>query len=83
MLVRSLDWGVSASQTYGTYEYFKITLDRLWVQNAFLQAGVNVFLIEADAVWFSPLSEYFLPYLRSSAIVSADDRGNGRPLISS
>lgn len=68
---------------YGTHSYFRITLDRLYIQNALLQHGINVFVVEADAAWFSPVSEYVANLqMDGSTIVSADDRGGGRPLIS-
>lgn len=41
------------SVEYGTYSYYELTLHRLEIQDAFIQAGLNVMLIEADAVWFS------------------------------
>ena len=67
--------------TYGTYEYFRITLERLVVQNLLIKKGINVFIIEADATWFSPISKYLQSSLEQQ-IVSADDRGRGNPLIS-
>jgi len=63
--------------TYGTYEYFKLTLDRLTIQSILIQSGINVFVIEADAVWFSAISEYMLEPLETYSIISADDGGEG------
>ncbi len=62
---------------YGSYEYFKMTLDRLTIQSSLLSAGISVFVVEADAVWFSPISEYILDLLEAYPIISADDGGNG------
>mmetsp|Transcript_3700 Transcript_3700/g.17028 ORF Transcript_3700/g.17028 Transcript_3700/m.17028 type:complete len:639 (+) Transcript_3700:199-2115(+) len=70
------------ASSYGTYPYFRLTLERLFIQNVLIQAEVNVFLFEADAVWFSSIAEYAHTILKNNDIVSADDRGNGKPLIS-
>ena len=70
-----------AAISYGTYKYFNITLERLLIQNELIQSGINVFIIEADAVWFSSISTYMRTLLEGE-IVSADDRGIGTPLIS-
>ena len=70
------------AQTYGTYGYFRLTLERLLIQNALLQAGINVFVIEPDAVWLSPVSSYLSNILVQNALVSANDRGPSKPLIS-
>ena len=70
--------------SYGSFEYFSLTLKRLQLQNELIQAGINVFLIEADAVWFSPLSEYLsgMVEIDKASIISATDRSPGNPLIS-
>jgi hypothetical protein len=67
--------------TYGTYPYFELTIDRLRVQNSLLQKGANVFVIEADAIWFSPIAEY-VESIRDDGIISANDRTVQKPLIS-
>jgi len=43
----------STAVEYGTYEYFALTLHRLEIQDALIQAGHDVMLIEADATWFT------------------------------
>ena len=43
----------SRDASYGTFDYFRITLDRLVLQNYLIQRGLNVFVVEADATWFS------------------------------
>lgn len=70
--------------SYGTFEYFSLTLERLKLQNELIQAGINIFLIEADAVWFSTLSEYFSDAIEVDgvSIISATDRSSKNPLIS-
>ena len=71
-----------ADVSYGTYEYFDLTLQRLQVQNRLLQKGVNVFVIEADAVWFSPFVVDVDSAILKSQIISARDRGGEEHLIS-
>jgi hypothetical protein len=73
---------MAASVTYGTYAYFKLTLDRLLIQNTLVQAGANVLVVEADAVWFSPIAEYLSQMVGSNRIISANDRTPENPLIS-
>lgn len=70
--------------SYGTFEYFLLTLQRLQLQNQLIQSGINVFLIEADAVWFSPISEYLssMVEIDKAPIISATDTHPGNPLIS-
>lgn len=73
-----------ADVSYGTFEYFALTLERLQLQNQLIQAGVNVFLIEADAVWFSPIAEYMSGMIEVDGIpiIAATDRSSDKPLIS-
>ena len=74
----------TADVSYGTLEYFELTLTRLQLQNQLIQTGVNVFLVEADAIWFSPLAEYMSKFIEvdKASIVSATDRSSADPLIS-
>ena len=71
-----------ADVSYGTFEYFKLTLQRLHVQNKLIQSGVNVFVIEADAVWFSPFVVDVDSAILNSRIISARDRGGDDHLVS-
>jgi len=80
--VHSMGSASAGSLSYGTYAYFKLTLDRLRVQSEFLQAGANVFLIEADATWLCPISNYMTGMVHKEKLISADDRGPQNPLIS-
>ncbi len=82
LIVHTLSGHVSQPETYGTYGYFRLTLDRLRYQNSILQAGANVLVVEADAVWFSPVEEYMRQIVSSTRIVSANDRTPDNPLIS-
>lgn len=80
--VHSMGSASADSLSYGTYAYFKLTLDRLRVQSEFLQAGAHVFLIEADATWLCPISDYMTGLVQKEKLISADDRGRHIPLIS-
>ena len=42
---------VTGKVAYGTYAYFRLTVERLRLQHEMIQAGVNVMIIESDAVW--------------------------------
>lgn len=70
--------GDQGSVSYGSSAYYKLTLERLKLQQDLLVAGINVFIIESDATWFDGestikrLEDGFGKY----DIVSADDRGN-------
>lgn len=68
----------TADVSYGTLKYFELTLARLRLQNQLIQEGMNVFLVEADSIWFSPMAEYMskLVEVDKASIVSVD------PLIS-
>ena len=58
--------------TYGTYEYFRLTGERVRVQNDLIQSGVNVVVIESDAVWTSnKVADYLRSKMKTSEIVSA------------
>lgn len=60
--------------SYGTYEYFRLTVERLQFQNELIQNGVNVFVIEADATWNSlNIIEVIRNAFMEHEIVSADD----------
>ena len=64
--------------SFGSFEYYFITLQRLLLQNSLIQAGANIMVIEADAVWTSPrVTENILEYLTTADIVSADDLADG------
>mmetsp|Transcript_6156 Transcript_6156/g.24483 ORF Transcript_6156/g.24483 Transcript_6156/m.24483 type:complete len:320 (+) Transcript_6156:600-1559(+) len=65
---------IKKSVRFGTFEYYRVTLERLAVQNMLIQSGVNVMVIEADAAWFSKdVSKVITEKLRTAEIVSADD----------
>lgn len=70
--------------SFGDYEYFVVTLNRLEVQNYLLQIGANVLVVEADATWFSSfVFEHVANLLKLHDFVSAnDDYTRTRPLIS-
>ena len=71
-------YSVTKPVSYGTYEYFRLTEERLRVQNNLIQQGVNVFVIESDAVWNSKeIIDVIHSRLQSNIIVTADD-GNGQ-----
>jgi hypothetical protein len=73
----------SSALEYGTYAYFALTLQRLYLVNFLLRHGANIFVIEADAIWFALISEHVNELINAgSAIVSVDDRGGKKPLIS-
>ena len=71
----------STEVSYGTADYFRLTVERLKVQQQLLETGVHVVVIEADATWFRD-AERVENLLRSELprhhIVSADDTGEGR-----
>lgn len=67
-------YAVSKSVYYGTYEYFKLTEERLKFQNNLIQDGINVFVIEADATWNSlQILDIIQNAFKEHDIVSADD----------
>jgi hypothetical protein len=73
----------SSALEYGTYAYFALTLQRLYLEDFLLRSGANIFVIEADAIWFARITEHVNGLISAgSAIVSADDRGSEKPLIS-
>lgn len=64
------------SATFGTYAYFRLTLERLYIQNNLIQFGVHVMVIEADATWFSDkVTEFLASKLSQYDFISADDYG--------
>lgn len=71
---------------FGQYEYFIVTLRRLRIQSALIQQGANVFVIEADAMWFSPsVYDTIRKLLETSDFITANDRGleqHGDKLVS-
>lgn len=72
--VYSLPTSTHGDVAYGTYEYFALTLHRLELQDALIQAGHNVMLIEADAVWFSrEVNAELKSKFRKAEIFSADN----------
>jgi hypothetical protein len=72
----------SSALEYGTYTYFALTLQRLYLEDFLLKSGANIFVIEADASWFARITEHMDELINDNAIVSADDRGSRKPLIS-
>jgi FkbM family methyltransferase len=64
----------SKSVSYGTYEYFRLTEERLQFQNELIQNGIHVFVIEADATWNSlKIVDVIQHAFQEHDIVSADD----------
>ena len=62
---------------YGSYAYFRLTLERLLIQNELIQHGINVFLTEADAVWLSAsVLQEVVHKMQRANLVSADDHGD-------
>lgn len=49
-----------AAMHYGQMQYYLFILFRAHLLNALLQAGVGVFLVEADAAWFGDVVHYLL-----------------------
>ena len=45
--------GDQGDVSYGTSAYYKLTLERIRLQRDLILAGINVFIIESDATWFS------------------------------
>lgn len=74
VLLRS---GEAQSVDFGTQRYYDLTLERLRIQNELLQVGLNVFIIESDAIWFSANIRDILNEAFSGAvdILSANDSG--------
>lgn len=67
----------SKAANFGTFEYYSITLDRLELQNNLLQRGLNVFVVEADATWFSVhVFKSVILRLKEFDFVTADDNFN-------
>eukprot|EP01047_Picozoa_sp_COSAG01_P056456 COSAG01_NODE_6404_length_3685_cov_14.157278_4_plen_386_part_00 len=62
--------------TYGTYEYFRLTVERLLVQNAMIQQGVSIMVVEADAAWLpraADMQAKINELLQTHEILSAND----------
>lgn len=54
--------------------YYELTAERLRILNMFVQSGLNVFTVEADAVWFTTdVLDAVLRALARYEVVSADD----------
>ena len=68
-------YDISSVESYGTYSYFRLTVERLSAQNELIQNGVNVVVIEADAYWSSGnICSLIHTYLSQDYdIVSADN----------
>jgi hypothetical protein len=61
------------------FPYFRVTLERLLVQNSLLQAGANIMVIEADAVWSSgSITNTIRHHLKTADFISADDSAGSR-----
>lgn len=72
--VEILPYHVGHSVEFGTYDYFRLTLERLKLQNELLRRGINVFVVESDAVWFSTkVFDVINSFLLENDIVSGDD----------
>jgi hypothetical protein len=54
LLVFTVPYAAHRAVSFGTLEYYWLTLQRLEIQNALLQQGGCLMVIEADATWFSP-----------------------------
>eukprot|EP01047_Picozoa_sp_COSAG01_P077061 COSAG01_NODE_13745_length_1542_cov_9.343967_1_plen_249_part_01 len=64
------------SVSYGTYEYFRLTVERLRVQNAMIQQGASIMVVEADAAWLPRAADVqteISRLLQTHEIVSAND----------
>jgi hypothetical protein len=64
------------SVSYGTYEYFRLTVERLRVQNAMIQQGASIMVVEADAAWLPRAADVqteICRLLQTHEIVSAND----------
>ena len=62
---------------FGTYLYYRIVLERLFVQNMILQSGSSTMIIESDQTWFSDITNVISSKFRSGfAIVAGDERSH-------
>ena len=74
VIIHTRPYTISKSVSYGTYEYFRLTEERLQFQNELIQNGVNVFVIEADATWNSlKIVNTIRNKFKEHEIISADD----------
>ena len=65
---------------YGTYEYFRLTVERVKMQQKLLNLGVHVVVIEADATWFEDadrVERLLRAELTRHEVVSAHDNAGG------
>lgn len=69
---------------YGTYAYFRLTVERLRLQNELLQAGLSVMIVEADAVWLphaTVVGADVRAVLQTNDMVTYNDCGGGEGCV--
>jgi hypothetical protein len=72
--VFTITYPVTYSVSYGTYEYYRLTVERLNLQNILIQEGSNIMIVEADAQWNSvSIVDTIFAELKEYDIVSAND----------
>lgn len=54
--------------SFGTYNYYRVVMDRIMAEKVILNYGANIMIIEADQTWFSDLG----PTIRSAFSTQAD-----------
>lgn len=67
IFVVSSVWTMGAS--FGSFEYYNIVLERMKVQNALIQAGISVHIIEADQIWQIDISPLISTQLKRCDVV--------------
>ena len=65
------DYGDAAS--FGTFAYYRIVLERLFIQNMIIQHGISVMIIESDQIWMSNVHNALQGAFKSGVQIIAGD----------
>jgi len=63
----------AAAASFGTFAYYRIVLERLFIQNMIIQHGINVMIIESDQIWMSDVHNVLQDAFKSGVQIIAGD----------
>ncbi len=77
--VQTITFSENQALGFNDFAYYKLTAERLRIQNILIQSGLTVFTVESDATWFATdIVEIVSRALEHHNVVSADDFFNLR-----
>ena len=61
--------------SFGTYNYYRVVMDRIMAEKVILDYGVNIMVIEADQTWFSDIGpEIRYAFSTQVDLIAGDER---------